>query len=481
MKMQNKRTWISVIVGALWSLSSAQNPAIPSKPASALYITHVTVIDTRTGTEARDRTVVISGDRVKEVTDSKDMKTPAGATVLDRTGKYLIPGLWDMHVHGNNQPWFATMFPLYLANGVTGIREMFGPMDANEFRAQLAAKGIDAPHMYLGSPIIDGDPPAWPTSIVVTTPNDGRKVVEEQKGKGADFIKIYNNLSREAYFAIMDESRHQKIPVQGHVPRRISAWEASAAHQRSFEHLSGIPLACSSREEELVAKYLAARSGTERYRLMLDGSRSYVDRKCRRLFAELKKNSTWQVPTLTVNRAFGMLQDPQFTRDDRSRYFSGELKEWLTAKDDPRLKNWTSEDFAVRRELFAYYRKVLGAMFRAGVPILAGTDTGNPYCYPGFSLHDELALMVESGVTPLGALQAATWNAARFMDASDRYGSVTPGKIADLVLLDADPLTDIHNTTRISAVFLAGKHFDRAALDEMLGAAEAAAKLASIN
>ena len=160
--------------------------------------------------------------------------------------------------------------------------------------------------------------------------------------------------------------------------------------------------------------------------------------------------------------------------------FSGEVRGWLIAKDDFRLKELTDADFAVSRNLFAYDQKLVGEMFRAGVPMLAGTDAGNPYCFPGFSLHDELALLAESGVSPLGALQAATRSAAVFMDASyDKYGSVTPGKIADLVLLGADPLADIHNTTKIVEVFLAGKEFDRVALDQMLRTAEASAKGAS--
>jgi hypothetical protein len=260
------------------------------------------------------------------------------------------------------------------------------------------------------------------------------------------------------------------------VPDRISAWEATAAKQKSLEHLEDIPLACSTREEELWPRIIAAKSDSESEGLVLEAARSYSDEKCQRLFAEFKKNGSWPVPTLAVNRSFGLLNDPQFTKDARLRYFAGELREWLSAKDDPRVKHMTAADFAAERELFAFDEKVVGAMFRAGVLLLAGTDVGNPYCFPGFSLHDELALLVESGVSPLGALQAATRNAAIFMDASDKYGSVTPGKVADLVLLDADPLRDIHNTTKISEVFLGGKEFNRATLDQMLRNAEAGAK-----
>jgi hypothetical protein len=318
----------------------------------------------------------------------------------------------------------------------------------------------------------------WPDSIVVNTPDDARRVVDEQKRKGADFIKIYNSLSREAYFAMIDEGKRLKIPVEGHVPFAVSGWEATAAGQKSFEHLFGIPDACSTREEEYRSKIAVVKRPIERDRLYAQTSLSYSDDKCRRLFAVFKKNHTWQVPTLTINRSVGRLRDPQFTNDDRLRYFSGEMLSWISAKDGvpPYMKDWTAADYSMERELFVYDQKLVGAMFRAGVPLLAGTDVANPYCFPGFSLHDELALMVESGVSPLGALQSATRNAALFMNANQNYGSVEPGKVADLVLLEADPLENIRNTSRISAVFLAGKEFDRAALDQMLKTAEANAR-----
>jgi hypothetical protein len=469
------RLFVAVVVCISTALAPKRITSATSEntASSPIYITHVTVIDMETGKEVQDRTVVISGDRILEITASKRVKPPAGSKVVDGAGKYLIPGLWDMHVH----TWdYESTFPLYVANGVTGVRDMFGPSNANKFRAELAGKTVVAPHMYLASPIVDGHPRVWPDSIEVTTAEQAREVVDEQKQKGADFIKVYSRLSRDAYFAILSESRRIGIPVEGHVPVQVSAWEASDAKQKSFEHLNGIGMACSAREEELQPKMVPTASMKERALVTVEAARSYSDQKCQRLFARLKANGNWQVPTLTVLRSFSMLNDAHFTRDERMRYFGGKFRDWLTAKDDFRLTSWSSDDFALQGELFEFSKKLVGAMFRSGVPLLAGTDTGNPYCFPGFSLHDELALMVESGVSPVAALQAATRNAAIFMDATDKYWSVTAGKIADLVLLDADPLADIHNTTKIGEVFLAGKEFDLAALDRMLKNAETAAK-----
>jgi hypothetical protein len=349
---------------------------------------------------------------------------------------------------------------------------MFGPPNAGQFRAELAARHIDAPRIYLASPIVDGYPPVWPKSISVKTPAEARQAVDEQVRNGADFIKIYGMLSRDEYFAIVDEANKKHIDVEGHVPRRISIWEATAAKQKSIEHLNGIGIGCSTREEELWPKVVAAKSAEEVDRLVVEASRSYDGDKCRRLFAEFKKNNSWPVPTLAVSRSFASLNDSKFTTDERTKYFGGEARLWLVADDDFRLKDKSDEHFKLQREYFAFDKRLVGELFRAGVPMLAGTDVGNPYCFPGFSLHDELALRVEAGVSPLAALQAATRNAALFMGAVDKYGSVKPGLVADLVLLDADPLMDIHNTARISAVFLGGKVFDRAALDGLLSQAE---------
>jgi hypothetical protein len=473
------RRVLPITAGLLCSVLAAQQPTSKSASrdtdAGSIYITDVTVIDTETGKESGDQTVAIAGDRISDVEDSNKVKLGAGAKVVDGTGKYLIAGLWDMHVH----TWHhESTYPLYIANGVTGVRDMFGPPDANRFRSELAAKKVVAPHFYLASPIIDGNPPRWPKSIAVSTAEQARRAVDEQKQKGADFIKVYDSLSRESYFAIADESRQQRISFVGHVPFAISAWEASAAKQKSIEHLRQVPLACSSREEELWPKVAVSKSITDWLQLMTEANRSYSDEKCQRLFAEFKKNGTWVVPTITVGQASSMMNDPHFLSDDRLRYFGSDYRPSLAPRGDPRNAR-TADDFAMERESVAYKKKVVGAMFGAGVPLLAGTDAGNPYCFPGFSLHDELALLVESGLTPLAALQAATLNAAEFMDALDRYGSVAPGKIADLVLLDADPLKDIRNTTRISAVFLSGKHFDRSSLDQLLKDAETAAKTAS--
>ncbi|HEX8827160.1 MAG TPA: amidohydrolase family protein, partial [Xanthobacteraceae bacterium] len=200
--------------------------------------------------------------------------------------------------------------------------------------------------------------------------------------------------------------------------------------------------------------------------------RSFDAAKCQTLFAQFRRNMTWQVPTLTVHRAFGYMNDSHFTADPRVAYMSKEVRRRWESSDDFRFRRWTRPEFELHRGLFRADEQMVGMMFRAGVPLLAGTDAMNPYCLPGFSLHDELVLLVESGLTPLAALQAATLDPAEFLGRPDELGGIAPGKRADLVLLSADPLADIHNTTQIQAVWLRGKYWDRAALDQLLAAAK---------
>ena len=256
-----------------------------------------------------------------------------------------------MHVHETRN--FDTL-PLYIANGVTGVREMSGPPDANKFRSELAAKHPLAPHIYLGSPLVDGNPPDRPAaSIVVETQDQAREVVDDQKRRGADFIKVYNELSPHAYFAIVAEAKRQHIPVEGHIPVRVSALDVTAAGQKSIEHLLGIARACSSgNQNELLSKAIAARDELEADRVVLEAWQSFSEEKCQHLFAEFKKNGSWPVPTLDTQRSLAFFNDPTYRNDARARYFGGEFGDWVSGKieaDDE--KNWTKSDYDMEREI----------------------------------------------------------------------------------------------------------------------------------
>ncbi len=446
-------------------LASAQE-----RPATEISIRHVTVVNVATGTEIKNQTVKIQGTRIASIaaTEEADAALPAS---IDAHGGYLIPGLWDMHVHVHDM----NELPLYVANGVTGIRVMSGERDTAALRADFARQ-TPSPEIYLASAIVDGNPPVWPGSIVVKKPADARRTVDEIKAGGADFIKVYSRIPRDAYFAIADEAKQQHIDFEGHVPDEVTAQEASAAGQRSIEHLQGLALGCSSREKDLMGALSRAEYFRDRLAIEADGFRTFDAAKCQALFAEFRRNDTWQVPTLSVLRLWGRLDDSKFLSDSRLIYIDRKSRDRWQERIQPQLRRWNNQEFQIARGIFTAQEHVLGAMFRAGVPIMAGTDAMNPFCFPGFGLHDELATMVESGFTPLAALQSATVNPAKFLRRSADIGTIDPGKIADLVLLRADPLADIHNTAQIEGVWLQGKYFAQADLAGLLARVKESAR-----
>ena len=423
---------------------------------------HATIINVATGAELQNQTVKIQGGQVASIASTVDADTSLPGAV-DAHGAFLIPGLWDMHVHVHDKD----ELPLYVANGVTGIRIMSGDKDTAGLRAELA-KQSPSPEIYLASAIVDGDPPVWPGSIVAKKAADGRRAVDEIKASGADFVKVYSRLSRDAYFAIADEAKRQHIPFEGHVPDLVTAQEASAAGQRSMEHLLGIAFGCSSQQQSLMSEF--SRAQFFRQRLVVEGEafRSIDQKKCQDLFAEFRTNDTWQVPTLSILRLWGRLDDSRFLSDSRRAYIDKKFLDRWSERTSLQRQRWSNQEFEGARTLFSMDEHIVGAMFHAGVPMMAGTDAMNPYCFPGFGLHDELAMLVESGVTPLGALQMATTNPAKFLGKTDQMGTVDVGRVADLVLLGADPLKDIRNTTQIQAVWLKGKYYDKKALAEIL-------------
>jgi imidazolonepropionase-like amidohydrolase len=465
---------------ALWSVCGWSQP---------LVIRHVTVIDATGRAAQPDMGVLIDAGHIIALGPWKQLHAPRGALSLDGTGKFLIPGLWDMHVHGasdSRAPWSHLLF---LANGVVGVRDMAGPPDARAWRATQTSAPDPSPTIYLGSPIVDGQNPVWPDSIVVANEAQGREVVDQQQQRGADFIKVYSKLSRDAYFAIADEANQRGIPFEGHVPDSVTAAEASAAGQRSIEHLTQVAAGSSSEEaassaelQRLEALFWAPGASMAQ---KMEAGRSIIQVNTRivetfdaataqSLFALFIKNGTWQTPTLCMLQ--GQIDDPLDTNDPRLKYLSKEVRsKW----DDGYYKHYPPGPRAALIELskaqFDESMKIVGLMYNAGVPILAGTDTMNPHCFPGFGIHDELALLVDAGMSPLAALQAATRNAAQFMGQLDRRGTIEVGKVADLVLLDKDPLADIHNTRTIHAVVLNGRLFGRSALDQMLAKAQALA------
>jgi imidazolonepropionase-like amidohydrolase len=437
----------------------------------SVVIRNATVIDLDSGKKYARRTIVIEGTVIKSVSAGKASETPRGSRIIDAKGGFVIPGLWDMHVHyfnnfsrigTDNKEWYG---PLFIANGVTGLRDMASDLEDRK-KAKLWTEGMSTgeigPRVVVGSNIIDGDPPFAAGMFPVKDADSARAAVRLMKQQGATYIKVYWNLSPESHAAIAEEAKKLGIPFAGHVPFSVSAFTVSDLGQRSIEHLTGIAETCSSKEDELRKKVWTPDVQKEIIA-------TFDAEKCRRLYTVFAKNGTYNVPTLVLHRGMQKHDNAVFRARQALGYISeSELKEWEAS---PQLNRDMSA--AERERVFQELIDVVREMHRAGVPILAGTDNNNPFVVPGFDLHDELDLFVSAGMTPLQALRTATVNPARYLDAMNRFGSITPGKTADLVILAADPTVDIRNTRKIDAVVSNGNFLSRKDIDAILVRAKA--------
>jgi imidazolonepropionase-like amidohydrolase len=437
-------------------------------------LAHVTVVDVKSGKRLPDRTIVFARGRITRIPQTVGFVPPSGARRIDGEGGFAIPGLWDMHVHIFNQvsrrPANTWYFPLFVANGVLAVRDMWTKPENMEavrsWRAEVGSGKLIAPRVVAVGRVLDGPNPVWPNTDTVTTPEQARRMVDETKAAGLDFVKVYSKLSRPVYFAIVSEANRVGISFAGHVPVAVDASEASAAGQRSIEHLTGIFESSSRRSKELLA--IPYDSWTNADDSLMWST--FDDARCARLCRILAAHRTAQVPTLCLHHELTAAEVDG--NDPRQRYVPAtELETWR-----PFLARRNPSKAAIRERHRQARQHVVGMMRRAGVPIMAGTDLGNPYLYPGFSLHDELRLLVECGLSPLEALRAATLTPARFLAMDDSLGTIEPGKLADFVLLDADPLADIGNVTRIRAVVLNGRVLPRSELDDLLKAAAEAGR-----
>ena len=452
------------------------------KPTRITALTDVTVIDIATGRRDRHQTVLISGDRIIGV---GRIPVPRGAVEINLSGKYVIPGLADMHVHSLGDERVSP--PLYLANGLTTVREMAGTNPLlYDWRDRIEAGTLLGPRMIVGSQIIDGDPTLWDPNLlrvlVVSDEPAARAAVRQVKAEGADFVKVYSRLSRQSYAAILDEARKLGLTVHGHGPDELTSKEVSYAGQRSIEHIHSLGLSVSTREAEVrrMVRAITVKTGDyngwfrQMHPIEWIAANTYSPARAADVFGTLRRNNTRVTPTLTMHN---VLDQPDYTKLDPAlaKYMSEEeIGVYDYAVQTLYTPNRTAEEISHQRQMWAWRKRFVGELFAHDVPVLAGTDTGTPYSVPGFALHDELAHLVDAGATPRQALYAATVEPAKFL--GSETGAVQPRKIADLVVLDADPLTDIRNSRKIHTVVTRGRVISPAQRQRMLADVEAAVK-----
>ncbi|MFA6986788.1 MAG: amidohydrolase family protein [Arenimonas sp.] len=454
------RAWL-MLAGAVAPLAISADALAGRLPErQAIAITDVTVVDVEGGRSLARKTVLIAGGRIVAIDASANASIPAGAQRIDGRGRFLIPGLVDMHVHlfnnATRRPPNDWAFPLFLANGVTGVREMRAEPaqmgDVNRWRKELGEGSLVAPRILAAGVAVRG-----------SSPDDARRQVDVAADAGADFIKVYSGVPASHWQAIQASARARSLPVDGHVPAAVPLLDAALAGQRSSAHLMQAFEVCSSIEAKILRERRDVQGDSG---ALLEAQEPRVlaafdPRACRRVSKALARSGLMHEPTLVIQR---LKFDGRPSDDPRWALLrADERARWERFFASPAAQNQALE----KRRLDVALR-IVSAMHRAGVPMMAGTDSPMPNVYPGYSLHDELRLLVASGLSPLEALRAATLTPAEFLGSASESGSVAIGKRADLVLLDADPTKDIGNTQRIDAVMIDGRLLRRAALDELL-------------
>lgn len=397
-------------------------------------------------------TVTIRGGRFASV--QRNGPVPPGARVIDGRGMFLIPGLWDMHVHFTLASDLAA--PLMLAAGVTGARDMGGDLAIVDWlRARIERGEIAGPRIWRAGPFVDGHKPGTANRLVIETAAGAEQAVRLLKDHGVDFIKVHNGTPREPYLALLREAAKLGLRVTGHIPLDVDPAQAVASGHHSVEHIVSLfegPVAQRVRNGATQEQAIAG----------------FGDADARSLARRMAAGGVWFDPTLVTYWRRTFRSEPSIRDDPRQRYLAASMtREW---------KKGPPDEPAVRARLAAGWKRFLEIariFHQEGVRMLAGTDTGAGLVLAGFDLHEELRILVEeAGLTPLQAIQAASRNSAESLGRLHDLGTIEAGKLADLVMLEDDPLEDIRATRSVAAVIAAGRVYTRADLDALLASIE---------
>lgn len=451
----------------------------------AICITNISTIDPTDGLK-ENQSVVIKDGKILRIASSAELSLAKTNKIIDGTGKYLIPGLWDAHVHfAFIEDLAPSMFDLFLAYGITSVRDTGGKLEfVKKWKDKAMADPTKAPRVMIAGPLLDGmpnvydgsDPMHPPLSVGMQSVEDLELQIHMLEENGVDLLKAYEMLTPEQFATVTRLGKEKDLRVTGHVPLSMDVISASNAGLNSMEHMRNLELSCASNSDELLA---------ERRQLLADGARdpggvlrsrihdaqrekaikNYDEQRADEVLAVLKKNETWQVPTLALSTGFvnKPFANPQF--QESFAYLPDTLEDrWKTG-----IENFAKIEITPFRDQYnTWMFNMVGKVHKAGIDIMAGTDCPIFFLTPGRSLHEELVVLVRAGLSPLDALKTATLNPARYFNMEKELGSIKENMLADLLILDANPLEDIKNTQKINSVIREGFVYDRAGLDEIL-------------
>jgi imidazolonepropionase-like amidohydrolase len=470
-----------------------------TEKASSVLISNVTVIDIYTGNKTLSD-IVIAGDQIVDLkrhgdlTVTKDQRIK-NATVIDATGQYAIPGLWDMHVHMTYIPELKHSISHYfIANGVTSVRDMGGVLnEIIAFRENAKRQDVIAPRIWLTGPLLDGSPVVFDggefgghklsaMGMAVDTPEKAINTVDNLKARGIDLIKTYELLRPEVFVALVKRAHELGLPVMGHIPTRMTIEEAVAAGLDGIAHMKGVDYGCARDPKSIRAERVAiVEKGTKEgmrgieilsmiskdveEKAMMQAITRENSPQCQSLIKLLGQQKIWLTATLVQRSLINAIKEDHLSDWYRDL---GYMPEFLQQKKQNLLDLMRAENPSQEGEKYYWQFNILKQLHQSGARILIGTDAPTFLFLPGFSVHDELKALVKAGLSPLEALQAGTINGAKFFGVDNAQGSISVGKVADIVLLNADPLSQISNTRKIDTVISRGRVLDRKALDSLL-------------
>ena len=453
----------------------------PTKlPIYDVVINHVTLVDVLTGQLTPNQVVAISRGKIVEVQPA-DKDSYAARQYVNGNGRYLIPGLWDMHVHFRGGDSLAAAnkktLTLFLAHGITTVRDAGGDLTPSiyQWRQDMDAGVLAGPRIFTSGPKIDGPKAYWPGSLEVETPAQIRRALDSLQRLKVDYVKIYDSkISGAAYLETIRLAQRRGLKTTGHMPYSVTLGEAVKRGLDATEHLYYVFKACSGQEDSLTAlvrNSLNTPKPLGLFAVLPAVYDTYSPAAAARIFALMAKHHTAAVPTLYIQKTLAELPENDHIQDSLRAYIDPKIQ----ATYQRRLASARQQPPAARnfsKKLNVKFMSLVPQMQAAGVPILAGSDSGpfNSFIYPGASLQEELVLLVQAGLTPLQALQAATINGARFMGVAERTVAIAPGRDADLVLLTGNPLENIANIRKIDAVISRGKAYPAATLTNMMRA-----------
>jgi len=438
-----------------------------------LAITNANVIHLETG-HVEQQNIYISNGRIQVVTAIDSVANIEADSTIDATGKYVLPGFWDNHIHlrgsdsliANNKNFLK----LFIANGITTVRDAGGDLThaVMEWKHQIAEEDLIGPTIFTAGPKIDGPSATWAGSLEVETEEDITEALDSLEALNVDFVKIYDSrISPENYLRTIQETKKRGFTVSGHMPFTVTLGETVDAGMDGIEHLYYIMKGCASNEIEVTDKLNRGEMGFWGAMPALMGA--YSDSTAQNTFNKLKESDVFVVPTLHIGKTLSYLDEVDHSKDPYLKYMGNGIIKTYQGRIKSAL-NSTEEARENRKQLDTFFGELANSLNSAGVQLLAGSDSGafNSYTYPGISLHKELQVMVENGISPLDALRTSTVNGAKFLNQTDEYGSISEGKVSDLVILDENPLENIENTQKIYSVIKGTQVFSKRQLQELL-------------